>query len=367
MESNVTYIGRPPTAIDIFAGCGGATLGFKNAGFEVKTAVEVDPVACRSYRINNPEVNLLERDVNRLTANEILSAANLECGQTTVLLGCPPCQGFSRQSKLGVKDDRNSLVWRFVSLAVQMAPEFIVFENVPGLSNGVGRVRWARSKGLLQRSGYQLVEDIVDAVSYGVPQFRKRLLMLACRSSSPLISIPQATHNNPEKNETNQLPLWVTVREAFNDLPTVGLDKPCLTDPLHQTSKHKQIVLQRLRYIPHNGGCRRSLPDSLVLQCHKSHSGHWDVYGRMWWDKPSPTLTTGCTNVTRGRFAHPELDRAITLREAARLQTFPDWYQFDGTRSEIANQIGNAVPPLLAEVMARHILSLEATACVMQE
>ena len=363
----MTSIGCPPTAIDIFAGCGGATLGCKNAGFEVRSAVEVDPVACRSYRINNPEVNLLERDINQLTANEILTAANLGYGQTTVLLGCPPCQGFSRQSKLGVKDDRNSLVWRFVSLAVDMAPEFIVFENVPGLSNGVGRVRWARAKGLLQRSGYQLVEDIVDAVSFGVPQFRKRLLMLAWRSDSPPLSMPQASHNNPEKNNASQLIPWVTVRDAFNNLPIVSLDKPGLTDPLHRTSKHKQIVLQRLSYIPHDGGCRRSLPDSLVLQCHKSHSGHWDVYGRMWWDKPSPTLTTGCTNVTRGRFAHPQLDRAIILREAARLQTFPDWYQFDGTRSEIANQIGNAVPPLLAEVIARHIFSLKATARVMQE
>jgi len=365
-QDNLRSLRNRPTAIDIFAGCGGATLGFKNVGFEVRAAVELDSVACSTYRMNHSEVNLLECDVRRLTADQILSAANLESGQTTVLLGCPPCQGFSRQSRSGAHDDRNRLVWRFISLAIKIAPEFIAFENVPGLSNGVGRLRWARAKGLLQSAGYQLVEGIVDSASYGIPQFRKRLVMLACRDSSPRLCIPEATHSSPDKCRKNGLVPWTTTREAFNKLPPAGSYEVDAIDSLHQAPRHKEIVLQRLRHIPHDGGGRKSLPDSLVLQCHKSHSGHWDVYGRMRWDKPSPTLTTGCTNVTRGRFAHPEEDRAITLREAARLQTFPDWYRFGGARSEIASQIGNAVPPLLAEVFARHILSIKVVACVSQ-
>lgn len=363
-QGNLRSLRNRPTAIDIFAGCGGATLGFKNAGFEVRAAVEIDSIACSTYRMNHPEVNLLECDIRRLTVDKILSAANLEPGQTTVLLGCPPCQGFSRQSKSGMYDDRNSLVWRFALLAIEIAPEFIAFENVPGLSNGVGKFRWARAKRLLQRAGYRLTEDVVDSASYGVPQFRKRLLMLARRDDSLRLSIPEATHCNPVNCYKNGLAPWATVRNALKDLPMASSYEASGTDRLHQAPRHKEIVLRRLRHIPHDGGGRRSLPDSLVLQCHKSHSGHWDVYGRMWWDKPAPTLTTGCTNVTRGRFAHPDEDRAITLREAARLQTFPNWYRFSGARSEIASQIGNAVPPLLAEVVARHILSIKAATCV---
>lgn len=347
-----------PTVIDIFAGCGGGTLGFANAGYDVRAAVEIDVMACRSYRLNHPAVDLLERDVRQLTADDILKAAGLRPGDTTVLLGCPPCQGFSTLSRLGADDVRNSLVWRFASLAVEIAPEFVVFENVPGLKGGVGKLRWARAKGLLQRAGYHLVEGIVDAAWYGVPQFRKRLLLIASKTGGSRLFIPEAMYSNPKIAQKEGVIPWVTIRDAIGTLPPIASGQSDDIDQLHRAPKHKELVLERLRHIPHDGGGRRSLPDNLVLKCHKTCSGHWDVYGRMWWDRPAPTLTTGCTNVTRGRFAHPEQDRAITPREAARLQTFPDWYRFTGSQGDIASQIGNAVPPLLATVIARHILSI---------
>ena len=362
MRTKTTVEHSPPAVIDIFAGCGGGTLGFKNSGCDVKAAVEIHPMACQSYRLNHPEVSLLERDVRELTADHILAAAGLRRGDTTVLLGCPPCQGFSTLSSLGTKDTRNSLVWRFARLAIDIAPEFIVFENVPGLKNGAGKLRWARAKGLLERAGYRLVEGIVDAASYGVPQFRKRLLLLATRHNGSCLSIPEPTHASPIA-QTDGLVPWATVHNAIGALPPTCSDDSDNVDQLHKAPRHSEVALERLRHIPHDGGSRRSLPAHLILNCHKTCSGHWDVYGRMWWDRPSPTLTTGCTNVTRGRFAHPEQDRAMTLREAARLQTFPDWYLFDGTRSEIASQIGNAVPPLFAEVLAKHVLAIRE-ACV---
>jgi DNA (cytosine-5)-methyltransferase 1 len=344
-----------PTVIDVFAGCGGGTFGFKEAGYEVRAAVEIDAVACQSYRLNHSEVNLLEQDVRRLNAAQILEAANLKAGETTVLLGCPPCQGFSTLSTVGGEDSRNSLVWRFAALAVDIAPEFVVFENVPGLKNGRGKLRWARAKGLLQRAGYHLVEDIVDAVSFGIPQFRRRLLLLASRNDDRSLAMPEATHASLRIAQSDGLIPWATVRDAIGSLPPIAPGQAD-NDQLHKATRHNKVALERLRHIPQDGGGRRSLPQHLVLNCHKRCSGHWDVYGRMWWDRPSPTLTSGCTNVTRGRFAHPDEDRAITLREAARLQTFPDSYQFAGSKGEMANQIGNAVPPLLAMVIARHVL-----------
>ncbi len=359
MKAEAVCDQKVATAIDLFAGCGGGTLGFKNAGYNVRAAVEIDPTACRSYRMNHPEVNLLERDIRLLDANSILDAAGLRPGETTALLGCPPCQGFSTLSKLGGEDSRNSLVWRFVSLAIEILPEFVVFENVPGLKSGVGKLRWARARGLLQRAGYRLAEGIVDAASYGVPQFRKRLLLIASRYDNHYLSIPEVTHTSPEAAGEKGLLSWTTVRSALQDLPPIATEQHHSVDLLHCAPRHVQIVLDRLRHIPHDGGGRKSLPEALTLKCHRNHRGHWDVYGRMWWDRPAPTLTTGCTNVTRGRFAHPQEDRAITLREAARLQTFPNPYRFAGSRREIAGQIGNAVPPLLAAVLGGYILSIK--------
>jgi DNA (cytosine-5)-methyltransferase 1 len=357
--------GDRPTAIDIFAGCGGATLGFRNAGFEIRAAVELDSVACSTYRMNHSEVNLLECDVRRLTADQILSAANLESGQTTVLLGCPPCQGFSRHrlKGAGLNDPRNSLVNIFAELVTAMSPPFFVFENVPGIIKSAASP-WYSAKKMLMDIGYHITEGIIDAVNYGVPQHRRRFAAVGCRLPSVNMSLPPKTYRPPK--EHSNLPVWRTVRDAIGELPPLGNGEASPDDLLHHVPTHKDTTLERFRLIPHNGGSRSSLPPEMQLNCHRGYRGHLDVYGRFFWDKPANTVTGGCIQPSKGRFLHPDQDRALSLREAARLQGFPDDYQFKGNKQQIALQIGNAVPPPLAcalalgikEVLARQQLLL---------
>jgi len=339
------------TFIDLFAGCGGASLGFKQAGFVLKAAVELDPITCRSYADNHPEAALLINDIKLLSAQDILDKAGLDVGQCTVVLGCPPCQGFSRHrlKDSGFGDPRNPLVTVFAEMVISMLPAFFVFENVPGILK-IRKSPWHASKERLTASGYNIVEGVVDAADYGVPQRRRRFTAIGCRLPAVIVDIPPKTHSDPR--EGGVLPSWRTVRDAIGDLPPLGNGEQGGNDPLHCASTHSQATLNRFRYIPHDGGSRSSLPHEMQLDCHKRHSGHLDVYGRLWWDKVANTVTGGCTRPSKGRFLHPDQDRGITLREAARLQGFPDDYRFEGNKQQIALQIGNAVPPPLALAIA---------------
>jgi DNA (cytosine-5)-methyltransferase 1 len=207
----------------------------------------------------------------------------------------------------------------------------------------------------LSELGYELTWDVLDAVDFGVPQRRRRLLVVASRVSKPVL--PVATHGDPASGRT----AWVTVRDAIGSLPPVASGEVDPGDIYHRARRHSQLALQRLRAIP-AGGARTDLPENLQLECHKDHAGHYDIYGRMWWDRPAPTLTSGCTNITRGRFAHPDQDRAITLREALLLQTFPGTAVLHGSLDVMALQVGNAVPPLFAERIGQSVVAMEAAA-----
>jgi DNA (cytosine-5)-methyltransferase 1 len=354
-QGNLRSPGNRPTAIDIFAGCGGATLGFRNAGFEIRAAVELDSVACNTYRMNHTtEVNLLECDVRLLTANQILAAANLEFGQTTVLLGCPPCQGFSRHrlKGAGLNDPRNTLVNIFAELVSTMFPPFFVFENVPGIIRNV-ESPWYSAKKMLMDIGYHIAEGIIDAVDYGVPQHRRRFAAVGCRLPMVNITLPPKTHRSPKEN--SGLPIWRTVRDVIGELPPLGNAESSPDDSLHSAPAHEDTTVKRFELIPFDGGSRSSLPPEMQLDCHRGYGGHLDVYGRLFWDKPANTLTGGCIQPSKGRFLHPNQNRALSLREAARLQGFPDDYRFKGNKQQIALQIGNSVPPLLALALALSI------------
>jgi len=343
-----------PTMIDLFAGCGGATLGFKNKGFKVLAAVEFDPVVAETYRLNHPEVTLYEQDVREVEPGQVMKQCRLGTGELTVLSVCAPCQPFSRQNRIKRPDSRVGLVLEALRFITVMRPAFIFFENVPGLHRGKYRDVLERLIAGLKDEGYTVTTPrVVDAVEYGVPQFRKRLILLAA-AGGETPPFPEPTHAPPEAAlQTGKTP-WRTVRDAFDGLPPLQSGEQDKNDPLHKARKHHPLSLERLRHIPHNGGSRHSLPPHLQLNCHRNgrNVGYHDVYGRMDYQRPSNTLTTGCTNFTKGRFAHPEQDRAITPREAARLQTFPDSYRFCGTYEQISSQIGNAVPVLLAEAFA---------------
>ena len=346
-----------PTLIDLYSGSGGVTAGFKKQGFRVLAAVEWEHTAAQTYRQNHPEAVMYEDDIRKVKPIEMIEKLNLEPGDLTVLSACAPCQPFSRQNRVNKDDGRTELILEVLRFVEVFRPKFILMENVPGLNKGKNKkILDKLIKTLGEDYGYKVSGPfVVDAVNYGVPQFRKRLIVLCSREDVQL-SLPETTHADPKEADKLGKKEWRTVQDAFANLGKLASGQKSKTDSLHQARKHTALNLERLSYIPKNGGSRKSLPEHLQLACHKKGTGYNDVYGRMDFRRPANTLTTGCTNFTKGRYAHPTANRAITPREAARLQTFPDEYKFSGSNEHIALQIGNAVPIELAGAFARYFI-----------
>lgn len=327
----MTLQSRRLTAIDLFSGCGGLTLGLRQAGFRVVAAVEIAAKAQATYRLNHPRVRLYGGDIRELDPIKMLEKAGMRPGDLDLLAGCPPCQGFSRlrtKNKAdSVFDPRNDLIGDFLRFVAIMLPRCIMLENVPSLAKDDGFARTCRA---LEELGYSHVTQVLDAADYGVPQRRKRLILLASRVHEPSVAPPLRTR--------------VTVRNALSGLEE-PLDSP---DPVHAIPERRsQSVRDLIALIPKDGGSRTDLPELKQLECHKRSNGFRDVYGRMSWDTVAPTITSGCHNPSKGRFLHPAVDRTITLREAALLQGFPRDYKFDPAHGKeaIALMIGNALPP----------------------
>lgn len=328
--------------VDLYCGAGGVTTGLKAAGWHILAACDNDPIASATYRNNHPEVTFIEDDIRK---DETIHAISKAIGdrQVNLLVVCAPCQPFSSQNRKRGNDPRTQLIVRSLVYAVALEPDLIFFENVPGFSTPTYAPVLRELKINLSQLGYIMTEPMVrDAARYGVPQRRRRCIVLAGRSQQIVEAFQAADIECPGR----------TVRDAISQLRSLGWGEKDPYDRLHRARRHLPIAIERLRAIPKNGGSRKSLPPHLELACHLGTSAFPDVYGRMKWDSVAPTLTTGCSDITRGRFAHPEQNRAITLREAARLQTFPDDYFFHGNASEIARQIGNAVPPAMISAFA---------------
>lgn len=332
----------PLLAIDLFCGCGGLTLGLKEAGFRVVGAVELDWLAAKTYRANHPEVHLWVRDIRDLTPQEVMETLQLAVGQVDLLAGCPPCQGFSHLRTLNrsrpVEDERNNLLFDFLRYVRGLRPRFVMMENVPGL---IHDERFGVFVNELRSLGYSVDYGIVDAADYGVPQRRRRLILLAGHGKEVYLTPPLGNR--------------VTVGDVLKNLPPAGASG----DPLHDfPEKRSDSVLQRIRNIPKDGGSRLALGDEEQLPCHRRCNGFKDVYGRMAWNDVAPTITTGCFNPSKGRFLHPEEDRAITMREAALLQGFPKSYVFclDRGKTGVARMIGNAFPPPLSKAQALAVI-----------
>jgi DNA (cytosine-5)-methyltransferase 1 len=361
----VTKRNRKPTgltAVDICCGAGGVTTGFKAAGLRVTAALDFDENARESYALNHPRVKLLEDDLLQLAPRGFLRKTRLRKGEIDVLTACVPCQPYS---SLGAahkcKDDpRYRLVGRIGDFVKTLAPRALVMENVPGL---VFDVRFTRLVGRLRRMSYGVWYGIVNASEFGVPQTRRRLVLIAIRDLRDG-DVPPLTPTHPALKALDLDP--GTVRDVLTSVKVAQLAE----DPLHQrrTTFRKKTVATRIANIPKNGGDRKDLPRHLRLQCHRElqkakKSGSRNVYGRMVWNALAPTLTTRCVTPACGRFLHPEENRPITLREAAALQTFPLHYQFAGGTMAVQAQIGNAVPPALAKAVAlvvRHALASAA-------
>jgi DNA (cytosine-5)-methyltransferase 1 len=318
-------------AVDLFSGCGGLSYGLQQAGFEVLAAVEIDPKAQQTYRLNHPSVRLYAQDIRKIGPSEMMAAVGLVQGQLDLLAGCPPCQGFSRlrtkNQKTAVTDNRNNLVAQFVRFVKAMQPKTVMLENVPSLAKDG---RFTRLRNELTALGYDIVYQVLDAADYMVPQRRKRLIMLASRVHAPFIA---------QKSEKR-----LTVRDAIGEVEAPSKSK----DKLHALGERRSDAVKKLiSLIPKDGGSRSDLGESHQLECHKRTDGFFDVYGRMAWDEVSPTITSGCHNPSKGRFLHPSRNRTITLREAAMLQGFPKDYKFEVSHGKeaIALMIGNALPP----------------------
>lgn len=328
-------------AIDLFSGCGGLTVGLKQAGFQVVGAVEIDSLAVKTYRENHPEVRVWQQDIRKLTSPMILKALGMKSGELDLLAGCPPCQGFSAMRRLNgarrVRDDQNNLVFDFLRLVRGLRPKVIMLENVPGLADND---RFPKFKAALKRLGYIVNAEVKNTRHYGVPQRRRRLILLAGM--------------NMEIHFGNADPTLRTVRWAFSKLSK----QRAARDTLHNLPEiRSKKVKELIRKIPKNGGSRQDLGKKRQLSCHKKCDGFKDVYGRMKWDDVAPTITGGCCNPSKGRFLHPTKNRTITLREAALLQSFSPDYYFSLERGKFAaaQMIGNALPP---EFIRRHAVEI---------
>jgi DNA (cytosine-5)-methyltransferase 1 len=343
---------RVVTCVDIFAGAGGLSLAAKNLNLNVVAAVELDKHACSTYERNlsngSYSTTLYPIDIRNLDPKVIAKehfSGGMECD---LVLGGPPCQGFSvhRIKGAGVSDPRNDLLLRYFEYVKQLFPKAFLLENVPGLL-------WPRHKDYLEnfyrlgkKAGYRVFQPIVlDARDFGVPQRRKRVFILGIRDGVTFDEDfwpPKATHGDKTACEANpELSPWVTAAAAkiFRRAPKGDMNN------CHMN--HSQELVGVFKDTPINGGSRHE--SGRTLPCHQKHNGHNDVYGRINPKEPGPTMTTACINPSKGRFVHPTQHHGITLRHAARFQTFPDDFIFEGGLMAAGVQIGNAVPIKLGE------------------
>ncbi len=337
--------------IDLFCGIGGLSHGFVKENFKVVAGIDIDNTCKYSFETNNNST-FISKSVSDISKEEI----NKLFGKTKhkILVGCAPCQPFSSYTfKDGEKNDNNKwkLLYEFARLVKETEPDVISMENVSQLINFKKAPIFEDFLNSLRELGYFVHYEVVNCPDYGIPQNRKRLVLLASKLGE--IKLISKTHNKEN---------YVTVKDAIGKLPEIKDGEVYKKDRLHFARKLSPLNKKRIQKTPY-GGSWKDWSDDLKLECHKKESGksYPSVYGRMKWEEPSPTMTTHCIGYGNGRFGHPEQDRAISLREASLLQTFPIDYKFFDEKEEffssvvIARQIGNAVPVRLGEVVAKSI------------
>ena len=327
-----------PSVVDLFCGVGGLAYGFSKAGLRVEAGIDTDE-SCRYAFETNTGARFVCKSAEDVSAREL---SGLYKGRgRRVLIGCAPCQPFSSYNKNRSGDPKWLLLRAFERLVRGTSPDVISMENVPRLrSHGV----FERFVDCLRGEKYRIWHGVVSCSDYGVPQTRRRLVLLASRLGD--IRMIGRTHRGDP----------LTVREAIGDLEPIRAGSASLRDPIHRSRGLSEANLERISQTPEGGGWK-DWDRHLVLACHKKKSGrsYDNVYGRMSWDRPSPTITTQAVALGSGRFGHPEQDRALSLREAALIQTFPRGYRFakrSGVRIDtIARHIGNAVPVALGRAI----------------
>lgn len=360
------------TVIDLFCGAGGLSEGFRQAGYHVLAGNDFFEAAGETYSQTHREAKFLAGPIQAYSASDFLKAAGLRAGELDVLVGGPPCQGYSVYNhQRGLHDERSSLYREYLRVVDGLQPNWVVLENVTGMTSaGGGAAVNAIIEGL-NSLGYAVRAEILKAEEYGVPQERRRIVFIGNRLGLP-IAYPTPTHGFGAR------PL-VTVRDAISDLPALRnaeekgvqlyasephsefqreMRAGCNSVTNHSAARLSMINLERLGYIP-QGGSWRDIPVELLPEGMKraKRSDHTKRYGRLRWDGLASTILTKC-DPHWGAYFHPEQDRTLTVREAARLQSFPDWFDFKGSRTDQYVQVGNAVPPMLGRAIAQTILSI---------
>ena len=375
--------------IDLFAGAGGLTTGFHLAGFEALCAIDANKKALATYQHNYPNTKVIHEDIREVNPSELRQNLGLEREQLKAIIGGPPCQGFSKNIPAEyryIDDPRNQLYKRFLDFVKEFRPLYVIMENVPEILTAYKGLFKYEITNQLELLGYKVISSSLNAANYGVPQTRSRAFFIASLES--LICLPEPTHNGDIKigyknkqsykessYQTNLLksnysPI-VTVKDAIGDLPKLNAGQKYdedryPSDPQttyqalirhnstritnHIARALSSIQMSRVRLLK-EGQDARDLPPELAPKKH--YSG---AYGRLYWDKPAKTITRWVFHPGSGRFFHPTEDRTITIREAARLHSYPDTFHFLGTYTEMASQIGESVPPLLAKTIAECII-----------
>ena len=354
------------TVIDLFCGAGGLSEGFRQAGFHVLAGNDFLEAAGETFAATHREATFLPGPIQNYTADDFLTAANLQAGELDVLVGGPPCQGFSVYNhQRGLHDQRSSLYLEYLRIVDGLQPKWVVIENVTGMTSAGGGEAVNAIKRGLSDLGYNVDAQILKAEDYGVPQERRRLVFVGNRTGQP-IEFPAPTHG-PDLHP------FVTIADAISDLPalqngqiigTVAYPREpesefqrelragsnCVQN--HDAARLGKINLERLKHIP-QGGSWRDIPIHLLPAGMKraKRSDHTKRYGRLRWDGLASTILTKC-DPHWGAYFHPVQNRSLTVREAARLQSFPDWFEFKGSRTDQYLQVGNAVPPLLGRAIA---------------
>lgn len=345
--------------IDLFSGVGGLSKGFEMAGFESDFAIEINTQIAESYYHNNPKTRVLSTDISKIN---IKSEFKSRTGDNYIVVGGPPCQGFSQKGKrLGLNDERNFLIKQYLKVVEHTRPAAVVIENVPGLLSTENGYFLEQVENSLRAIGYCLYHRVLNAVNYGVPQLRARAFIVGIKKRQGLRPFEW-----PQESA-----IRTTVEEAISDLPVLksgeGLSPIRLKSKAnskyqhylrdrkdnllfnHVATRHSQTVLERLSMIPENGG-----RDSLPLE-HLTKSIYSGTWTRLRAGEPARTITTRFDTPSSGMFTLPTQDRCLTVREAARIQSFPDSFEFLGNKSNQMVQVGNAVPPLLAKALATAI------------
>lgn len=347
-------------AFDFFCGCGGTSRGFQNAGIEIAFALDIDPDVKSTFTLNFPETTFCHKSITKLTDSDLQPTIDKHKDCYKLFCGCAPCQPFTKQNTESPKrDTRKSLLSQFAIIIEKFKPDFVFVENVPGLQKvpKYKRGPFPAFKKLLEKMCYHITYGVVAAQDYGAPQLRRRFVLLASKHGE--ICIPAPSHGKDRDNP------YKTVRNSIADLPNIAAGET-FKDPRisnHRAADLSELNMKRIKASVHDGGGRNNWPKELWPECYtrtnengETHPGHTDCYGRLWWDKPATGLTTRCISYSNGRFGHPEQDRAISVREAARLQGFDDAFEFTGSLSSMARQIGNAVPVDLSFAMGNQFV-----------